>query len=207
MARLRRRHHQPPGARAIARHHLIDIHRARLAERLPAAVVDELSDGLTETYEYHLASGLPPTKAARVAVAEFGDPDRIADEFVAHAPGRRTARLLLATGPIMGASWAGSLVATKAWTWPIPPLIVAVYALTLLVVVAALAAAATTTHHYRLTYLGSAAALALVLLDGIMITAATTVIPNIAWPMAIAIPASLVRIGIITHAVPKTLRS
>ena len=191
----------------MAGHQLIDGYLAGLARRLPAAIVDELSDGLTETYEHHLVTGLAPAAAARTALADFGDPEQIADEFIAQAPGRRTARLLLATGPIIGACWGTSLVAAKFWTWPIPTPLAAVYALTLLGVVAALAAAATSRRHYRRTHLGSAGALALVLLDSTMIAAAATVAPTVAWPQAVAIPASLARIGVVIQTLPKMLTS
>src|SRR5690348_7361163 len=104
----------------MAGHHLIDDHLAALGTSLPADTVDELADGLTETWQHHLATGLTPTEAAHAAIAEFGTPEQITRAFVAQAPGRRTARLLLATGPIIGASWAASLVIAHAWTWPVP---------------------------------------------------------------------------------------
>ncbi|MET7970527.1 hypothetical protein [Micromonospora sp. NPDC005305] len=53
---------------AIASHHLIDAHLAILARRLPADAVDELADGLTETWQHQLAAGLPPADAARTAL-------------------------------------------------------------------------------------------------------------------------------------------
>jgi hypothetical protein len=40
-------------------------------------------------------------------------------EFTRQAPGRRAARLLLATGPLVGACWAAALTSGRAWTWPV----------------------------------------------------------------------------------------
>jgi len=187
----------------MASHQLIDTYLAGLAERLPADTVDELADGLVETWQHHLASGLTSDRAARAAIAEFGAADRITDEFVAHASGRRTARLLLATGPVMGACWGTSLIAAQVWTWPIPQPIAAAYAASLLIVVAALITAATSRHSYRRTRLGNAGALALVVLDAAMLAAVTMLAPMLAWPMAAAIPASLARIGLALQSLPK----
>jgi hypothetical protein len=55
---------------------LIEDYRAAVAAQLPAAVADELADGLTETYHSYLENGLGPVAAARVAMAEFGEPAR-----------------------------------------------------------------------------------------------------------------------------------
>lgn len=60
----------------MASHHLIDDHLAVLAERLPRHTLDELADGLIETWRQHLTAGLTPEPAARAAVAEFGTPTR-----------------------------------------------------------------------------------------------------------------------------------
>jgi len=70
----------------MAGHQLIDAYLAGLARRLPADTVDELADGLLETWHHYLGDGLTPDRAARAAIAEFGAADRIADEFVAQAP-------------------------------------------------------------------------------------------------------------------------
>ena len=189
----------------MASHALIDAYLARLAQTLPAEVVDELTDGLLETWEHRLALGIPADQAARAAIADFGTAERVTDEFVKQAPGRRTARLLLATGPIMAACWGTSLVAAKVWTWSIPPVAGAAYGIALLVVVASLLVAATSRHSYRRTRLGLAGALWLCVLDAAMIVAVAAVAPAIVWPMAVAIPASLVRIGFSIRSMPKRL--
>jgi hypothetical protein len=180
----------------MASHRLIEEHLAVLADRLPADAVAELTDGLVETWRHQLATGSPPDTAARAAIAEFGDPDRITRAFVAQAPGRRTALALLATGPLVGMCWGASLVAARVWTWPIPTVGVAVFALALLAVAATLAAAATSRRSYRRTRLGTAGGAGLVVLDALMLVAVITVAPVLVWPMAVAIPASLARIGL-----------
>jgi hypothetical protein len=189
----------------MASHRLIDSYLAHLAARLPAGTVDELADGLTETWQHHLERGLSAERAARAAIAEFGAATRIADEFVAQAPGRRTARLLLATGPALGVCWGTSLVAARVWTWPIPPAAGAAYVVALLVTVALLIGAATSRHSYRRTRLGGIGALNLVLLDAAMIGAVAVLAPMLVWPMGIAVAASLARIGLAIPRLPMAL--
>ena len=189
----------------MAGHQLIDAYLAGLAGRLPADTVDELADGLTETWHHHLDRGLTAERAAHAAIAEFGAATRIADEFVARAPGRRTARLLLATGPVLGVCWGTSLVATRVWTWPIPPAVGAAYVVALLATVALLIGAATSRYSYRRTRLGGIGALTLVLLDAAMIAAVAVLAPTLVWPMGIAVAASLARIGLAVPRLPMAL--
>ncbi len=187
----------------MASHELIDTYLAGLARRLPADSVDELTDGLIETWHYHLGRGLTDERAAYAAIADFGSANRVTDEFVAQAPGRHIARLLLATGPVMAACWGASLITAKVWTWPIPVSVGAVYAVVLIAVVAILIAAATSRHSYRRARLGVAGALALVVLDATMIATAMALVPMPVWPMALAIPASVARIGFTVRSMPK----
>jgi hypothetical protein len=99
---------------------LIDSYVAGLHRRLPPAIAEEAAGGLTETYEHHLAAGTAEREAAHAALAEFGDLATVADEFTRQAPGRRAARLLLATGAVAGSAWAAALIADRAWIWPVP---------------------------------------------------------------------------------------
>jgi hypothetical protein len=188
----------------VAGHQLIDRHLAALARRLPADTVDELADGLYEAWRHHLGTGLPPAEAAHAAIAEFGTPDRITGEFVRQAPGRRTAVLLLATGPLFGLCWGASLITARVWSWPVPAPVAAAFAGALLVTVAALATAATSRHSYRRTRLGIVGGVGLVVLDTAMIAAVLLAAPAIVWPMAAAVPASLARIGLTIRSLPKT---
>lgn len=180
----------------MASHELIDDYIARLAGRLPAEVVDELADGLMETRQHYLDQGRGPDEAAHAAIAEFGSADLVADEFVAQSRGRRTARLMLASGPIMALCWGPSLVAAKVWTWPVPRLAAAAYALAFVAVVASLLVAASSRHSLRRTKLGFAGSFVLMGLDAAMVTAAIALTPAFVWSMAVAIPASLARIGL-----------
>jgi class 3 adenylate cyclase len=186
----------------MASHQLIDDYLAGLARRLPAEVVDELADGLFETWQHHLDQGRGPDQAARAAIAEFGSADRVSDEFVAQSPGRRIARLMLATGPIMALCWGPSLVAAKAWTWPVPRPAAAAYALAFLVVVASLLVAASSRSSWRRTRLGVAGGMVLIGLDAVMVSVAVGLAPVFVWPMALAIPASLGRIGLGLRMLP-----
>lgn len=186
----------------MASHQLIDTYLADLAGRLPADAVEELADGLLETWHRHLDRGLTPAAAAHTAIAEFGTATQITDAFVTQATGRRTARMLLSTGPIVGACWCASLMAARAWTWPVPAAAAASFAITLLAVVACLVAAATSRHSYRRTRLGDLGAFGLVALDVAILAAVLLAAPVFVWPMALAVPASLCRVGITLRRLP-----
>jgi hypothetical protein len=191
----------------MASHLLIDAYLAELAGRLPTDTVDELADGLRQTWRHHLTRGLSPTAAAHAAITEFGTPTQVTDAFVADAAGRRTARILLATGPIFGACWGSSLIAAQAWTWSIPVTAWAAFAVCLVTVVGCLVAAAASRHNYRRTHLGDLGAAGLVGLDTAMIALVMIAAPTLVWPMAVAIPASLIRIAMTFSRVPNPVRS
>src|SRR5438067_12230486 len=99
---------------------LIDGYLAELSADLPGRIVEELADGLDETYRRYLGQGLDPDAAARAAIAEFGEPQVVAAAFTEASRGRKTARRLLVTGPAVGMCWAIVLITGRAWTWPIP---------------------------------------------------------------------------------------
>ena len=189
----------------MAGHQLIDVHLADLRHRLPAEAVDELADGLAETWHHHLAVGRSDQDAARAAIAEFGTTEQITTAFVASAPGRRTARILLATGPLAGICWGTSLIAARVWTWPLPSVVAVLFALVLLAVVAALAVAASSRRSYRRTRFGGAGGLGLLVLDAGMLAGVVLVAPALVWPMAVAVPVSLARIALTLHALPPAL--
>jgi hypothetical protein len=191
----------------MASHQLIDDYLTGLARRLPADTIDELADGITETWHQHIAAGRPPIHAARATIAEFGTPEQITDAFVAQAPGRRAALVLLATGPVAGTCWGASLIVSRAWTWPIPHLVAVVFGSALLLVAATLAAAATSRHSYRRTRLAGVGGLGLLVLDAAMLAAALLLAPTLVWPMAVAIPVSLARITWTIRSLPRTLAS
>ena len=184
---------------------LTGAYLADLRRRLPAGIVDEIADGLAEAREHHLARGLSGLDAAHAALAEFGDARQLAAQFTRHAPGRRTARIMLASGPAAGACWAAALITTRAWTWPVPPAARIAFGAALLLAVAALASAATSRHSYRRTRLAAPASIALIILDTAMIAAALLTAPAFTWVLAAATAASLSRSGLAARLVPRTV--
>ena len=89
---------------------VIGDYLAVLAAQLPAPIVEELADGLADTYQSYLRQGMAPGPAGESAVAEFGDPHVIVAEFARVSPARRGARRLLLTGPVVGGCWAAVLI-------------------------------------------------------------------------------------------------
>ncbi len=89
----------------MADHDLIRGYLDELARRLPAGAVEELADGLEETYQHHRRRGLSATDAARSAIAEFGHPRRVTTAFAHQSAGHRTAIALLATAPVFALLW------------------------------------------------------------------------------------------------------
>lgn len=191
----------------MAGHQLIERYLAELDGKLPATAVEELADGLIETWHHHMRLGMHRDLAAQSAIAEFGTPQQVTHAFITHAAGRRVARLLIATGPLFGVCWGASLITAQAWTWPLPRPAVALFAAALLAVVACLTLAATTRHHYHRTRLGNTGAVGLAILDAAMLAAVLISAPELVWPMAIAVPASLLRIGITVQSLPNPRRS
>ncbi len=189
----------------MAGHHLIDGYLAIMARRLPADAVDELTDGLTETYQRYLSDGRDPDAAANAAIAEFGEPDLILDSFVRQSAGRRTARALLCSGPAVGGCWAAALIVGHAWSWPVPALPRLAFGLTLLAVIATLAIAATARRSYRRTRITAAAGLGLIAIDVTMLATAGFVAPAFRWPVALAVAASLTRATLTARAMPRLL--
>ena len=184
---------------------LIDAYAAELCRRLPAPVVDELTDGLVETYDRTRADGAESDAAARAAIAEFGSVDAIVEAFVRESPGRRAAIGLLASGPIVGACWGLSLVIGQAWSWPLPRFVALAFGVALAATVASLLLAAGTRRSYRRTRVAAAGCVGLMVLDIGMIAAALAVAPALVWPMTVAIPASVLRLGITARRLPNVV--
>jgi hypothetical protein len=189
----------------MAGHPLIDTYRAALARRLPGDVVDELTDGLIETYLRMGSAGLAPDAAAVAAIAEFGEPDLVTASFVRQAPGRRAAWALLCSGPVVGGCWAASLVAGRAWTWPVPLPLRAAFGVALLAVITLLMLAVTGRRSYRRTRIAAGAGIGVISLDAAILTTMLLIAPPLVWPMAIAVPASLTRMALTARAIPRLL--
>ena len=117
--------HLDPAARRVLEQYTAEL-AAGLAGPRPvrAAILAEVADGLTETAAAHQRSGLAPAAAARAAVADFGDAQLIAAAFgpeLAAETGRRAGLGLLATGPLVGLAWLGTVLASSATAATSPP--------------------------------------------------------------------------------------
>jgi hypothetical protein len=173
---------------------LLEGYLDTLSWQLPGPVVEELADGLEETYRRHLRMGLDLEAAAAAAVAEFGAPDAIVAEFARAHPGRRAARRLLAAGPAVGLCWAVVLVTGRAWTWPLPAASGIGPGLALVAVVTLLAAAARTTRYRAAGQAGAAGCIGTAALDAFMITGVLMADPAVRWAAAVAMTASGARL-------------
>jgi hypothetical protein len=190
----------------MASHPLIDIYLRQLARQLPPDAVDELADGLIETWHHHQATGLAPADAAIAAIAEFGHPTHITDAFIQHGSARRTARQLLTTGPMVGLCWGTTLITMHAWLWPIPTTARIAFGLVLFATISALAVAAIGQHRYTRTRLAAAAgSMGLISLDTAMLATCALFAPAPAWPIAIAAALSLARLTFSTRTLPRVL--
>jgi hypothetical protein len=186
----------------MASHELIESYLGYLSRRLPAGAVEELSDGLAETYRHYLSLGTDPAVAARSAVADFGDPVIVVSAFTRQAPGRRAALMMLATGPVVGVCWGATLVAGHAWTWPVAAGMRYVFGLTLLSVVALLVVAGTSRASYARTRIAAVGGSGLVVLDLAVLVTVFVAAPALTWPMAAAVLASLARVMLTLRVLP-----
>jgi hypothetical protein len=174
---------------------LITGYLSALSAQLPAPVVAELADGLDQTRQHYLDQGLSPDAAAEAAVAEFGPPRLIVAAFTGLNPARHAARRLLATGPAVGACWAAALVTTRAWTWPVPTAARIAFGLALVTVVGLLATAALASGYRFVRRAGTAGWAGIAALDVTMVVTVLLIIPAPAWPVILAMTASMIRIA------------
>ena len=159
-------------------------------------MVEELADGLEETYRRHLGLGLAPDAAAQAAVAEFGDPELIVAEFARAHPARRAARQMLVTGPAGRVMLGGGADHSRAWTWPVPIAADLVPGLALVAVVALLAFAARSTRYRPIGRAGAAGCIGTAALDTFMIIGVLAADPAAGWAVAVAITASAARLAL-----------
>jgi hypothetical protein len=188
----------------MAGHQLIDDYLDRLARDLPAGVVEELADGLCETWRHQVDAGRTPALAARAAITEFGTAEQVVDAFVRQSPDRRTARLLLVTGPLVGACWGVTLGAGQVWTWPVPPAAAVLLATALAGLVVTLAAAATAKRSYRRARLGAVGALGLIAVDLAMVALVLSAAPTFGRLLALGVATSLILAVLTAGAVRRT---
>ena len=190
----------------MTEHSLIAAYTNDLRARLPAALAEEVLDGLTEAHDKYLSLGMTPEHAARVAIAEFGDPGIVADAFRRTCPARRNARTLLVTGPVVGGCWACVLIAGRAWNWPIPAVVPILLGLTLAASVALLAMAAVAPRYRVVQRTGTAGCLGIVVLDVSAILTAVVSASTTRSLVAIAACASAARLIIVARTLRPHLR-
>jgi len=169
---------------------LINGYLAELSADLPGRIVEELADGLDETYRGYLAQGLAQDAAARAAVAEFGEPRVVMAAFTEASRGRRTARRLLAAGPGVGACWAVVLITARAWQWPVPVVARLLFGVMLIAVIGFLAAAALGRHYRPVCRAAAAGCAGTALVDAAVTGTVLVTAPALAWPIAVAVALS-----------------
>ena len=174
---------------------LIGDYLTALSGQLPAPVVTELADGLGQTREHYLSQGLDPDAATGAALAEFGRPEVIVAAYARISPAQRAARRLLAGGPLVGACWATVLITSKAWAWPVPTMARFLFGLALVTVIGLLAAAAIGRRCRSVRRAGAAGCVGISAVDAALLITIPIVIPVVAWPLALAMAASLARIA------------
>jgi hypothetical protein len=186
----------------MADHDLIRSYLDELAQRLPAGAVEELADGLEETYQRHRRRGLSATDAASLAIAEFGPARQVTTAFAHQSAGHRTAIALLVTAPVFALLWGTTLITARAWTWHIPPGAAAIYGAFLLTVAATLLKVAMS-ENLTITRLAGPASLVLMMLDAGMLSAIAAASPALTWPMGFAVLASLTRVLLTGRSLPR----
>lgn len=184
---------------------LIEGYLRELAARLPAPIVDELRDGLLDTYEFHQGRGLSAEEAAGVSVSEFGAPEIVAGAFMAAHPARRVARTLLLTGPVVGGSWACVLIVRRAWDWPVPDVARVGLAVMVLAGVVALAGAAVGTRYRMAGRSAAVGCLVVLAVDVSMLGYVTSTGMLATWPALLAGVLSTSRIAFTASRLPRLL--
>jgi hypothetical protein len=173
---------------------LISDYLTALSAQLPEDVVEELADGLDLARQHYLRQGLDPDAAASAALAEFGEPQVIMAAFTRLSPIRHAARRLLATGPVVGACWAGALITGRAWTWPLRSAARPLFGVVLIIVIGLLATAAFGRNYRPVSRSGTAGCVGIGLLDTALIVTVAVALPAVIWPLALAVTASAVRL-------------
>lgn len=180
----------------MAKPGVIEACLSTLSAELPAPIVEELADGLVETYQRYLDHGLEPDSAAHAALAEFGDPSVILSEFTRISPARRAARRLLAIGPVVGGCWGMALITGRAWSSPVPVAVRLVLGVALLAIIGTLAAAALGRRYRSVGKAGAVGCAGIAAIDAVALITAPLVIADLTLPIVLAMAASLFRITI-----------
>jgi hypothetical protein len=184
---------------------LISDYLTALSAQLPAPIVEELADGLDHTRQHYLDQGFDPAAATDAALAEFGEPHVIVAAFTCLSPARRAARRLLATGPIIGACWAGVLITSRAWTWPAPSAGRLLFGAALITVIGLLASAAFGSQYRSVSRAAAAGCVGITALDTAMLITVTLAMPAVTWPFILAVTASAARMVFTTRTLRPVL--
>jgi hypothetical protein len=183
----------------MAQSRVIGGYLAELSAQLPAPIVAELADGLEQTYRRHLGQDLSTDAAAIAAVAEFGEPQVVIAAFTDANPGRRAARRILVTGPVVGACWGTALIIDRVWTWPVPIGGPIVLGMALITVIGLLATAAFGRRYRSVGRAGAAGCLGIAALDATMLAVIMFAAPTVIWPVIVAVSASVARLTFTTR--------
>jgi hypothetical protein len=174
-----------------------------LASQLPASIVDELADGLAETYRSYRSRGLSAEAAAEAAVQEFGSPEEILAGFARVNPARRAARRLLGLGPVVGGCWVAALVTSRAWPGPWPARVGV--SLALLASIGLLAVAALVRRYRVSVFSGMAGFAGFAALDTALILGVVILAGALTWVTALAMAGSMVRLALCARALRPAL--
>src|SRR6266566_1520000 len=142
-----------------------------------------------------------PTGTVYPALHRLQDAGLIAGSWsVVDGRRRRTYQLTAA----VGACWAVTLLAGRAWTWPIPGQARLAFGVALIAVIIALVAAAGARCGRPRVPFAVVGGVGLVVLDTAMLAAVALAAP-FTWPLAVAVPASATRIALTTRAMSRGL--
>jgi hypothetical protein len=169
-----------------------------LAAQLPGPIVEELADGLTETYRSHLSRGLSADAAAEAAVEEFGSAEEILAGFARVNPARQAARRLLGLGPAVGGCWVAALVTSRVWPGPAPARVT--LGLLLVSCIGLLLVAALGSRYRLAVYSGMAACAGFAALDASLIVGTLLVAGLASWVTVLAMAVSSARIALCARA-------
>jgi len=97
---------------------------------------------------------------------------------------------------VVGSCWAVALVTGRAWTWPVPAAAGILPGLALVAVVALLAFAARSTRYRPIGRAGAAGCIGTAALDAFMIIGVLAADPAARWAVAVAVTASVGRLGL-----------
>jgi hypothetical protein len=185
----------------MAQPRLIEDYSSVLLAELPASLAEEVTDGLYEAYGKYLQLGLSSKDAATAAIAEFGDARVVIDSFSRANPARLLARVLLATGPLVGLLWAAELITGRAWDWPVPAIVPACLGAMLAGSITALTTAARARRYQSVRRFGLAGCIASAVIDVSMIAGVVVVAPAVGWPAVLAMCASAARLTGVIRAI------